>query len=559
MVDVTDTADNLERALQELSSSPPVETVNSLSERIQLCRQCLDGVIGAAHEWARSSAAGKGCEGNQQVIAEELLGGPAVVARQLRLTIQTLTAIDNCGHPVVPGGPRKCNDGQVIVPAFPTRGLFDSLTFMGLRAAIHMQPGVSRSQIHGQNVERVRDGAVTGITAVLGAGNVSSIPVTDSLNRIMFEGRRVILKLNPVNDYLRTVFEQVLAPLRNARLLRIITGGVNIGRQLVYDARVRDVHVTGSRATHDAIVWGPTADEQARRKRTDDPLLNKSVTSELGNVTPWIIAPGRYSSRELSSQASHMAASLTNNASFNCVATRVIITWDKWEQRDQFLALLRQCLADTPPRPAYYPGAAKRFQRFSGSSIDPDDNNRLPWTVLERQSIEDRPELFTEESFVCVCTETTLPAASPEQFLNAATDFANDRMTGTLCASVTLPTAFRKHFRETVQRCLRELRYGSVCVNQWSGLAYGLTSPPWGAYPGATLQNVESGIGSVHNVYLLDRFQKTVLEGPLVNFPKPAWFPSHANALKVSAGLLALYDRPSVWRLPGLFRSALMG
>ena len=135
----------------------------------------------------------------------------------------------------------------------------------------------------------------------------------------------------------------------------------------------------------------------------------------------------------------------------------------------------------------------------------------------------------------------------------------NDRVNGTLCASVTIPQGFRHQHAKSFERCLEKLRYGSVCVNQWSGLAYGLTSPPWGAYPGATLKDVHSGIGNVHNTYLLDRVEKTVLEGPLVNFPKPVWFPSHRNAVSVASRLLRLYHRPSMFHLPGLFAAAITG
>ncbi|MCP4510386.1 MAG: hypothetical protein GY826_28765 [Fuerstiella sp.] len=132
-------------------------------------------------------------------------------------------------------------------------------------------------------------------------------------------------------------------------------------------------------------------------------------------------------------------------------------------------------------------------------------------------------------------------------------------MTGTLCASVSIPPGFRSQQADAVERCITDLRYGSVCINQWSGLAYGLVSPPWGAYPGATPENVQSGIGNVHNTYLLDRIEKTVLEGPLINFPRPVWFPSHGRSVDVATRLVQLYHRPSVFRLPGLFSAALLG
>jgi hypothetical protein len=188
-----------------------------------------------------------------------------------------------------------------------------------------------------------------------------------------------------------------------------------------------------------------------------------------------------------------------------------------------------------------------------------DDNKCLPWTLLENQSIDVRPDLFEEESFVCVCAETSLSARTEDEFLSKAVEFVNHRLTGTLCASITVPTAFRKQHESTFQSGLSALRYGTVCVNQWSGIAYGLVSPPWGAYPGATLQDVQSGIGNVHNTFLLDQIEKTVLEGPLVNFPYPIWFPNHRNSVAVATLLLRLYHQPSLLRLPALFAAALSG
>jgi acyl-CoA reductase-like NAD-dependent aldehyde dehydrogenase len=369
----------------------------------------------------------------------------------------------------------------------------------------------------------------------------------------------VLLKLNPVNDYLYPIFERAFAPLIKSNLLALLKGGSDVGAALIQHDAVDAVHITGSVATHDAIVWGNDAAERDRRKRNNDPLLKKEVTSELGNVTPWIVVPGAYSARQLDSQAQHIATSITNNVSFNCLATKVIVTWKNWPQRDKFLQLIQHHLSKTPIRPAYYPGAADRFRRFTGTNLQPDDRGCLPWTLLTGQSITERPELFKEESFVCICAETQLGGDSPAQFLAEATESVNDQMTGTLCASVTIPPGFRAQQAPAFERCLTQLRYGSVCVNQWSGLAYGLTSPPWGAYPGATVQDVQSGIGNVHNTYLLDHFEKTVLEGPLVNFPKPIWFPSHRNAVDVANRLVRLYQNPSVLQLPGLFAAAISG
>ena len=554
--------------MQQESIGETVERLHRLTERpnslairarIALCSECIAGVFEQAEDWAKSAAIAKGLTADSALRAEDMLSGPVVVARQLQLTIQTLSALQTAKTPTLPGQVYRLSSQQLCVPVFPTNGYFDSLTFMGLRGTVRMQEGIGPAEIHGDLPERVTEGRISGISAVLGAGNVSSIPVTDSLNRIMFEGRRVILKMNPVNEYLAPIFEKAFAPLIRENLLVIVTGAANVGGELINHRQIDDVHITGSAATHDNIVWGSDPEQARQRKLDNSPLLAKPVTSELGNVTPWIMVPGNYSLRQLQSQAQHVAASITNNASFNCLATKVIVTWNRWQQREQFLSLVQHFLNQTPIRPAYYPGAADRFRRFTGTETSPDDNNCLPWTLLQDQRYDERQELFCEESFVCVCAETQLDGNSPTDFLQLATEFANEQMTGTLCASVTFPDAFRRQNQQAAELALQQLRYGSVCVNQWSGLAYGLISPPWGAYPGATLQNVQSGIGNVHNTYLLHGIEKAILEGPLINFPKPIWFPTHRNGLSVARQLLSLYHRPSLLRLPKLFASALMG
>ena len=551
--------DAVSKAVEELQQRSRVGQCITLEDRVRLCRECLDGLVNIADEWIHTGARIKQCPDNTGVLAEEMLSGPAVISRQLRLTMQTLSTLKQSTRPHLPGRVQRLPNGQLAVPVFPTAGLFDSVTFSGLKGRVHLPVDVAESDLHGRLLDVVRGGALGGITAVLGAGNVSSIPVTDCLNRIMFDGRQVVLKMNPVNQQFAEPIERAFAPLLQHGLLRILTGGSDVGQQLVHHPGISDVHVTGSVTTHDAIVWGDTPEVRHQRKQANDPLLKKPVTSELGNVSPWIIVPGRYSQAQLHSQARHLVASMTNNAGFNCLTTRLIVTWDRWEQRNEFIALLEHYLAQTPMRPLWYPGAADRYRRFTGTNVEPDENNCLPWKLLKNQSKQERPELYEEESFVCVCAESPLDAASPTDFLEKATDFVNDEVFGSLCASVTFPNPFGREHPAEKARCLERLRYGTVCVNQWSGLAYGLVSPPWGAYPGANINNIDSGIGNVHNTYLIDRYEKFVLEGPLINFPKPVWFADHKTALSVAKELFALYDQTSMTRLPSLFASALRG
>ena len=86
-----------------------------------------------------------------------------------------------------------------------------------------------------------------------------------------------------------------------------------------------------------------------------------------------------------------------------------------------------------------------------------------------------------------------------------------------------------------------------------------MMSPPWGGYPSGTLADAQSGIGSVHNTFMLEHVQKTVLEGPLAIWPKPFWFPTHKAPEPIAWKVLELYHKPSAWKLPGLILASLKG
>ncbi len=545
----------LEAAVCDLKQGAAWLIGASLASLRELVDACAHGVVLSANEWVRTACQAKRIDADKPIAAEEILAGPATLLRYLRLLSRVLQDAELTGSPILPGKPRTNTQGRECIAVLPVRSLFDSLTFMGLQAEVWRRADANSDRFtNNWSSSSSRCGEITG---VLGAGNVSSIPATDVLYKIFHNREAVLLKLNPVNEYLEPFFNDAFRPLIDANLLRIVCGGVEVGEAIVQHESIGSLHLTGSHLTHDAIVWGKDPVERVARQRENRPLVNKQITSELGNVTPWIIVPGQYSRRELRAQAEHVVASIANNASFNCLATKVIVTSRGWAQRAEFLDLIDAMLRTIPPRFAYYPGAHQRFARATGNPGPTADDGTLPWTLIRDANPTESPHLFEEESFVCVCAETQLPANDPIAFLDSAVDFVNEKLFGTLCATLTLPSGFQRSNTNPLDRALVRLRYGSVCINQWSGVAYGLMTPPWGGYPGATLADPQSGIGHVHNTFCISEVDKTVLWGPLCNFPKPVWFPTHRTANKVAWDLLQLYDHPSVVRLPKLFYHAM--
>lgn len=130
-------------------------------------------------------------------------------------------------------------------------------------------------------------------------------------------------------------------------------------KHMLYSPLTDCVHMTGGTATHDAIVWGGSPEEQAQRRAANDPLLKVPavqrmcvgvewtawdptntktkrqtpparhhprswlyppivlhaplpcqqvpITSELGCVTPWLVVPGPWSQKEVVHHARALA------------------------------------------------------------------------------------------------------------------------------------------------------------------------------------------------------------------------------------------------------------
>ena len=557
----------IQETIDRLQNAPVRKHGLTLQRRIDLCRSCVETVIPSIEDWIQTGARGKLCPDRKDVLAEELLTGPLIAVRLLKLLEKSFSDLQRFGAPKLP---ENINNGSIrrlhtkpLIRIFPTNSLWDSVTFRGIEANAVLAARTDPNKIHLALFDRLQDSSVSKISLVLGAGNVSSVPFSDAIHKSLVCGQQVILKMNPVNAYLKPIFEQAFAPLFKEGLLVALEGDSQVGQALVDHPSIDDVHLTGSIQTHDRIVWGDDPLESQLRKGSNSPRLTKPVTSELGNVSPWIVVPGKYSTAELDSQAKHIAASITNNVGFNCLATRVIITHQSWPQRRRFLDLIQKHLRETPLRPSYYPGSIERYQKFTQSNTQPDGSGCLPWCLLESQDIENNPLVFQEESFACMCIETALNSPNEEWFLEQAVAFCNNQLPGTLCASITFPNRFIRETRSWVKSSVNQRGYGCVCINQWSGLAYSLLTPPWGGAPGATLDDAKSGIGQVHNTFLLERVEKTILRGPLINSPKPVWFPDHRNALAVGHELIGLYHssdlRSSTGHLLRLFRNALSG
>ena len=556
----------IDEALEVLTQHKQAWADASIDDRIDLLDALREGVARVAEEWVEASLQGKGIDPGSPYEAEEWLGGPAVLLRNIQLLQRSLRDFREHGAPCLPKPAFLGERGQVVAPVLPADG-WDSFLFRGFKAEVWMQPEVRLEELEMTQAVFYREQAPVGkVALVLGAGNVSSIAPMDSLYKLFVEGQVVLLKMNPVNEYLGPILSDAFEALQEHGFFRIVYGGATEGEYMCQHPRVEEIHMTGSDKTHDAIVYG-TGEEGAKRKTEDRPRLHKPLSSELGNVSPVIIVPGPWSDSDLAFQAENIASSLCNNAGFNCNAPRVIVQHAQWEKREVFLGALRGAFRKAEERHPYYPGAEERHRRYVeehpyADQFGASGPGQVPWTLITHLNPEREDEIcFTSEAWCGVTSEVGLSASSAVDYLERAVAFCNDKLWGTLAAQIIVhPRSLQDPaMASAVERAIGDLRYGGIAVNHWPGVLYGMASPTWGSFPGHPRNDIRSGSGVVHNTYMFDRAQKSVLRGPFRLFPKPPWFLGNRNAVAIGRQLTYFYADPSLVRLPGLLWTSLKG
>lgn len=553
---------DVDAAIERLHATRNAWLAVGLEERVRLLERCVDAIAAVAERWAAVGARIKGLEASDVLAGEEWVAGPLPAIRNARLLAEALRAGGARKPPLV----RTRPDGQVVARVHPA-SLMERLMFTGVSADVWIEKGKLPTQgaIY-RSSSKKSEGRVC---LVLGGGNVSSIPPMDVLYKLFAEDEVVLLKMNPVNEALAPIFAEALEPLVEGGFLAIVTGGAEVGSHAANHPKIGSLHVTGSDRTYDAIVWGTDAEERARRKKSGERVNERPFSAELGCVTPVLVVPGPWSASDIRFQARHVASMVTQNASFNCNAAKVIVTARGWLQREAFLDALHEELKKTRARKAYYPGARDRYRAFLEKypqaivlGAVPSDavEEVVPWTAIPDVPADAGGYALTNEAFCGVVAEVTLDIAeteggmlrerghggpSPARFLEQAVAFANERCWGTLSCSMLVHPVTEEEHGEEVSRAISELRYGGIGINTFPGLIYALTTPSWGAFPGNEPEDIRSGTGVVHNAFLFDHPEKSVVRAPFRIRPTPAWFSDHKNLRELGQRLVAFEAKPS--------------
>jgi acyl-CoA reductase-like NAD-dependent aldehyde dehydrogenase len=565
----------LDRVIDRLTANKRSWARLPVADRIALLEQIRTGVVSSAEGWATLATLRKGLAVDSALAGEEWISGPWALLTAIDILLRTLRQME--GHRYLDGlKVRRTVNGQTAAKVFPLT-LSDKLLLSGVSAEVWMEPGVSPEALRQSaagTYAAARSSHDGTLALVLGAGNITSIAPLDALYKLYAENSVAIVKLNPVTDYLQPILEGIFKPLIDAGYFAIVSGGVDVGSYLTTNRHVDTLHITGSAASHDAIIFG-IGEEGAERKGRNEPLNRRPITSELGAVCPTIVVPGRWTKADLRFQAEHVATQKLHNSGFNCIASQILILPRDWPQAEAFLTELRRALAGAPSRPLYYPGAQERLAGFLATNPEALQlgNDADAPRILAFIDAEAHGELstFSTEVFGPALGVVFVDGSNAASFLRNAIAFANDRLHGTLGANVIIDPATEKALGGNFERLLAELRYGCIAVNTWSALGFLLAHTPWGAFPGHPLNDIQSGKGFVHNGFLFDRPQRSIVRAPFRPFPRgllhgsfamlprPPWFVTNRTAATTARRIVAFQAKPSLPKLLGIFLSALGG
>lgn len=552
----------LDAALLELDAHKALWVQTSIQERIAILDEIRHDMERVSARWVQASLKAKGLSPAAPEAGDEW-AMTAIVFRLIRLLRKSLVDIERDGRPQLPEQPSRRPDGQVVVSVYPDE-LTDKILFRGFSAEVWIEPGVELDDVLKNQAAIYQDKDHPGkVALVLAAGNVSSLGPTDFLHKLFQEDQVVIVKMNPVNDYLGVLIETGFQALIKRGFLRLVYGGVETAQYLIQHELVEEIHMTGSDRTHDIIVFGP-GEEGRQNKANRTPIMTKRFTSELGSITPLIIIPGPWTEDDINYQAHNLANMIMINAGFNCITPRVLIHHAGWSQRRILNKRIADVFEQINTRRAFYPGAAERHAAFidihpEAAQFGDRREDRLPWTFIHDVDPSNKDDIaFNTEAFCSIVAETALDAINIYEYIQKAVAFANETLWGTLVASIIVhpETMQNPQVAAEIEQAIADLRYGTVCVNTWGGFAYFVGVTTWGGYPGSSIYDVQSGIGAVNNTFMLPQPQKSVIRAPFKQIPNPA-SAENTNFHNFAREFLYYEAQPSLLRLAYVAKEAL--
>jgi acyl-CoA reductase-like NAD-dependent aldehyde dehydrogenase len=563
-----------DNAIAALSASKDNWAQTSIDQRIVILNEIKDALMPVSKRWAQTAADKKLIPAGSVLVGEEWISGPYALMSACNGLIQTFSQIGDKKY--LKNLPRRhLANGQLALKIYPNTH-WDRLLLSGIEAEVWMQKDVDASNLEKNTASTYNSPLVQRsgkIALVMGAGNIAATAPLDCFQKLFIENQVVILKMNPVNEYMSEFLHLALRPLIELNALVIVKGDSAASAYLSSHREIDEIHITGSGTYHDELVWGIGAAGKAN-KRARIPVNTKRITSELGAVCPTIVVPGPWSAADIRFQAEHIATQKMHNSGYNCVACQMLILPKSWQKGYQLMKQVYEVISGADQRLDYYPGTRERLDEFAAraENVTIFERGDAPDCVVASFTQDTDSWFEKNEVFGPAMSIHRIDQDDPEDYLRAAVSYANDKLQGTLGANILIhPDTIIKIGKKKFEDIIIGLHYGCIAINCWSGLGFMLTKTPWGGFPGHRLDDIQSGIGSVHNTFMLENAERTIVNAPWRPFPRnllsgdrallarPPWFVTNRRQHKIGMLLTKFEYKPGWMKLPRIFLNALMG
>ena len=509
----------------------------------------VENIKTIAYFWATIGADNKGIKGSTAE-GEEWLGGPFASTIALQYYIDYLkNDIDFIDE-------KSISENKINV--FPNKNI-EKLLFPYVTADIHFNKNMSIEDILNARGFGNRLGFKKGITLILGAGNVSSIPLLDTIYDMVVNRHCILLKLNPVNEYLKPVFEKVFENFISRGFMIVTTGDTEISSYMTNHLGITNMHLTGSDKTYEKIVYGSVLPEKDKGKKTLIKRNKKPFTTELGNVTPFIIHPGNWSSGEIKYQARKIVTAKLNNNGFNCIAAQVIVVPKGWKHTEKLVEAIKKQLSNEKDRLAYYPDSLNNLNNLMSEKNVQQVNDESCATPHLTKDLDLNDHYENNEVWSSALFFKYINYENEQDYASKSIEYVNNEVWGNLGVAVLIKKHNSRKNKELLNNYVQDLNYGTVAINEWPALGFIIPTMPWGGYPGNKDSDIQSGQGYVHNALFFESPLKGVLYSkfklPLID---PVWFTSNKKGRKVFKNLTYYQIENSKINLIKLLFSALI-
>ena len=508
---------------KEFNSISNVQLASMLEETISNIKE-------VAFFWATICSDNKGTT-KTPAEGEEWLGGPFASVLATQYYITSLTNEDDLSE-------KKFNDEENSYKVFPNN-FIERLTFPFIEAKVYFNKSMSFDDINRYRGFSKRYDFDPSITLVLGAGNFSSIPYLDVLYHLITRKSVILLKLNPVNEYLKPVFEKVFQNFIERGYIIVTTGNIDESKYMATHPGINHIHLTGSDKTYEDIVYGRELTLKEKKSKAISKVNNKAITSELGNVTPIIIHPGKWSTSDIKYQARKIVTAKLNNNGFNCIAAQVVVLPDGWGQTDTLIKFVKHYMNKAKDRKAYYPESIERLEKLEKDKGYERVNALSCVTPHLTREIKSYSKYEIDEVWSSTIYFKKIEYSTNEEFANKAIDYCNDELWGNLGVSVIIKDHERKFNNHITNLYIDKLNYGTVAINEWAAIGYIIPQLPWGGFPGNKDNDVQSGQSVVHNSMLFESPLKGVVNTKfrISRLIDPPWFVSNKKARRLFRNL----------------------